>query len=170
MSRDKQRKFYRLLINSLNALNAYNAKTPMPNCSNLWFQFALPGIMDDPFKKFQWTIEQFYMLAVNSSTSVTNNWVVSIDSLPQFDSYSTMTQYVQCCNVMCRGGSMLVKNILFNSLGCPFNNNCLLESGRMNVCDGRMDVLGNEHTDWNSNANYVMMICTWEIPSLNLLH
>ena len=159
----KQRKIFRIFLNSLNAINANGGA----NCSNLWFQVRLPGIMDDPFKKYQWAVEQFFVVA-NVNTSVTSSWVINMNSLPQFDSYSTLTKSVNFGNVITRNVTNITKNILFSSIGSPFNNTSVLEGGQINVLI--TDVLGNEHLDWNNNCNYVMMVCIWEVPTIKLLH
>ena len=158
-----QRKFFRIFLHSLNAINANGGA----NCSNLWFQVRLPGIMADPFKKYQWAVEQFFVMA-NLNNSVTTSWVINMNSFPQFDSYSTMTKSVNTSTVMTRGTINASKNILFNSIGAPFNNTSVLENGQINVLI--TDVLGNEKWEWNNNCNYCMMICIWEVPTIKLLH
>ena len=57
MNNKKPRKFYRVAVYSNNALNFNNGA----NVSNSWYQVILPGIMDDPFKKWQWSIDQWYV-------------------------------------------------------------------------------------------------------------
>ena len=158
-----QRKIFRIFLHSLNAINANGGA----NCSNLWFQVRLPGIMADPFKKYQWAVEQFFVMA-NLNNSVTTSWVININSFPQFDSYSTMTKSSHCCNMIGRNTQVVAKNILFNSIGSPFNNTSVLENGQINVLI--TDVLGNEKWEWNNNCNYCMMICIWEVPTIKLLH
>ena len=153
-----QRKIFRIFLHSLNAINANGGA----NCSNLWFQVRLPGIMADPFKKYQWAVEQFFVMA-NLNNSVTTSWVINMNSFPQFDSYSTMTKSVNNCNLMTRGATNTSKNILFNSIGAPFNNTSVLENGRINI--SITDVSGNDKWEWNNNCNYCMMICIWEVPT-----
>ena len=154
----KQRKIFRIFLNSINSINGKGGA----NCSNIWFEVRLPGIMDDPFKKYQWAVEQFFVVA-NVNTTVTTSWLINMNSFPQFDSYSTMTKSVSVCNLIGRSTTNITKNILFNSIGSPFNNTSVLECGQINVLI--TDVIGNEHTDWNNNCNYVMMICIWEVPT-----
>ena len=151
-----QRKFFRIFLHSLNAINANGGA----NCSNLWFQVRLPGIMADPFKKYQWAVEQFFVMA-NLNNAVTTSWVININSFPQF--HSTMTKSVNFWNVITRNITNIAKNILFSSIGSPFNNTSVLECGQINVLI--TDVMGNEHIDWNNNCNYVMMVCIWEVPT-----
>ena len=104
----------------------------------------------------------------NNNTQVTTSWVINMNSFPQFDSYSTMTKSVSVCNLIGRSTTNITKNILFSSIGSPFNNTSVLEGGQINVLI--TDVLGNEHLDWNNNCNYVMMVCIWEVPTIKLLH
>ena len=110
----------------------------------------------------------FFFVVANVNTTVTSSWVINMNSLPQFDSYSTMNKSVNFGNVICRNVTNIAKNILFSSKGSPFNNTSVLKGGQINVLI--TEVLGYEHTDWNNNCNYVTMICIWEVPTIKLLH
>ena len=50
MNNKKPKKYYRIILNS-----------GFANTSNSWYQVKLPGLMDDPFKKWQWHIDQWFV-------------------------------------------------------------------------------------------------------------
>ena len=85
-----------------------------------------------------------------------------------FTIIAIMTKSVNFGNVICRNTQNVAENILFNSIGSPFNNTSVLENGQINVLI--TDVLGNEKWEWNNNCSYCMMICIWEVPTIKLLH
>ena len=99
------------------------------NCYNLWFNVCLPGIMDDPNKRFQWAVEQMIVYAV-VNTGVTTSWCINIMNFPQYDSYSSSFQSVSFNHMLQRNVQLVTKDTVFNGIGCPFNNTCALESGQ----------------------------------------
>ena len=163
MNNKKPRKFYRVAVYSNNALNFNNGA----NVSNSWYQVKLPGIMDDPFKKWQWSIDQWY---VNfGAGALSTGYSINIATFPQFDSYSTQTKSANLCDVIVRSGNFSSKNIRFSALGCKFNNTCTLENGMFNVQIN--DMVGNNLFSWNNNGtSYYIMFVIYEAPLIKLLY
>ena len=65
--------------------------------------------MDDPFKKWQWYIDQwFVMIGIGGSTT---GYSINIPTFPQFDSYSTQTQSVKNCD-------LVIRNIQYTNKPC----------------------------------------------------
>ena len=159
----KQRKFYRVVLNSNFSLNFNN----WANTSNSWYQIKLPGIMDDPFRKWQWMIDQWYLWP--GTGSVTSGYSINIPQFQQFDSYSTQTNSLNNCDVIVRNAGFNSKILSFSGLGCKFNNTCILENSMINV--QMNDMLGNNLTSWNNNGTwYYLMIVIYEAPIIKLLH
>ena len=123
--------------------------------------------MDDPFRKWQWRIDQWTLLA--GTGSITTGYSLNVPSFPQFDSYSTLTQSVNNCDVIMRSGTYVNKLLKFGALGCKFNNTCTLENGMINIQIN--DILGNNFTNWNKKGtNYYLMIVIFEAPIIKLSH
>ena len=159
----KQRNFFRVVLSSSSALNFNN----FANVSNSWYQVRLPGIMDDPFKKWQWMIDLWYLTA--GTGAITSGYSINIPTFPQFDSYSSLTQSVNNCDVLIRSGNYFNKLLTFSGLGNKFNNTSTLENGMINVQIN--DMLGNNLTSWNNNGTqYFIMIVIFEAPTIKLLH
>ena len=123
--------------------------------------------MDDPFRKWQWTIDQWI---VNQGIgAITSGYSLNITTFPQFDSYSSQTKSANNCYFLMRNVTYYNKVQNFSGLGAKFSNTCNLENGMIYIQIN--DLLGNKLTSWKNNGtSYFIMFVIYEAPLIKLLH
>jgi hypothetical protein len=145
-------KIYRIVI------NAYDRIFRLDPANNNWYNINVGEIpLQSSDTKWQWAVESFLIPLIAGFPSVATSYYVDIPSLPQPNSYSTITN---CENTVALTHKHAEHSrfLNFDSVGCPLRDLTWMRSGRINI---RITNALGQLTDTQA---FIMVLVVWEIP------